>query len=500
MSSEENTLYDFHFKAQGSMGDFVSLKLFNACDKLVISAYGELNTKLKKGLYKLHIEFNETLTCRTYRVDKDTQDTWFPDKLYTSIPNFNIASSHEYYSGTAATQSVRITVKSSRGVQDSSLYIYFRYPDKDKKSESIDSMGKDFRLVGPDRKVLYEFTAEQIEEDKNKGWMSFQAPLAEGNYFLVYNGECAREIPLYLFKSWQTQVFITFDTKGPVFRSLRILVGRQYNGFVNTNIENLELDALIQKMHNGIYYVPESLIKKAADEKWENPMLAIIVCYAYLLSSNNKFDDLFKTILRNLKERILFNSVAPDLKALELLAARHYKTPLPEYYAEIPCMLRAGMKAFMSNHDSNKRSFIKNESLAEQSMQNMQNDSVWTSYEPLPIINDTPNVEFKITLPDEMMSSKNLFVKPVSMDNADWLTASLFNTLAAKGDDTIQIDKLADQFQVTGSTISQHISYINKLSPDGLQKMAIGLGMNQSQASASAQNVIKKLNSKNKNR
>ncbi|CAL1516751.1 hypothetical protein [Chitinophaga sp. MM2321] len=481
MSSDNISNYVFSFEADGPLSQFVKLKLFNGFDDLVAEAYGKITVNIPKGLYKLNIEFNEQIIQRTYRVDKDITDSWLAAGTYSSIPDQQLLSSHEYYSYTAEMWSKKSTVGITEEVRNSSLFVFLRYPNKevkDKQVEAATSMGEYFSLLDSTRKEIYTFDDHFIEEDHEVGWLAFNAPLSKGVYFLVYNGPLKREMPLYVFEQWQTQVFITFNLT-PVFKSTRILLSRPWNGYQVLERDNLELDAMVQKMHNGIYYVPQNLIDRVADVKWENPMLGIIVCYAYLLSDRKDNDVLFDIIVDNIQHRILNDTNAPDILALNLLAAIHKKQVIPDSPLAYPCMLLAGMKAYMEQSFKQPH-LIAPGSIVEQSLSKMMFDCVWTTYEPLAVTKGIGD-----PVPPPMPAMEEQIIKaaapppPVkSPDMAtNWITASLFNKLITEEPIVGGINSIAEQYRITPNIVKENLAQISA-SPGALMDMITKLAGN----------------------
>lgn len=337
-------------------------------------------------------------------------------------------------------------------------------------------MGWRFSIVNSDRQIVYQLNENQIMEDKTEGWLAFHAKLPQGLYYLVYRGAKQREIPLHIFSTWQTQLFLTFK-RTPIFETARIQILKHGDDHYASDEDNLQLDTLLRNIHNGNYFLPENIIRKAADEKWHNPMLAIAVCYAYLLSKQDAHDTLFKVIVENLQNRILPYYESPDLKVIRLLAAIHFKNEIPDITLSEPCMLNIGMKTVITENIRFPER-VKITGLCEQILTDLKNDIVWTSYFPakekeketenesynkIEVIGDF-NVEGLILWDEDVegdddnentLNPSAQFPLP-----QDWLSQSIIDQLAANTKKTYSTEELARQFQVTRPVLSKSLQLI----------------------------------------
>lgn len=477
--------FPFTFHVYGPLSDFVRLKLFNAFDELVADGYGRVRAVLPKGLYKLRIELNEHVEHRIYRLDKDKTDSWRAAGTYSSIPDSQLLSSHEYYSTPAQEFSRRPTVSTeNRHQKKSSLFVFFRRAGRDSvpASEEKASLGLGFCLLDAQRDRIYTFDNWNIQEDRESGWLAFHAPLPRGIYYLQYHGTDAREIPLYVFPEWQTQLFLTFG-QGPLFRTMRILLARPHLGFNREERKNLEIDALIQKMQNGIHYVPERLVNMVASGKWEDPMLGIIVCYTYFLSSAQKHNDLFDLILKNLESSILQDSEAPDIKALKVLAGAHRGAQVRVSPLDSPCMVLQGMKMFMQNAWG-PTSIIVADSIAERSIPSLRFDTFWTSYTPVESpATDENSIGLEYAQPtgtrqredlDSVGNSPYRKSQPHELGLDRWVTATLFSHLLANGGNPLSVHQMAAQWKLTSRIIKAHLQYM-ATHPEEMENMAVSI-------------------------
>lgn len=474
--------FKLQFKVTGLLFEFVHLQLFNGNDELISKGYGKISEELPKGLYQLYIFSNVKFEQKLIRLDKDYHGNWENTAAYSSLTNSSLKSSHEYYTETSKHWAEYPTVNQSNTTnENSSLFLFFRYPDKEKvktQQKVASSMGWRFSILNSYKEVIYRLKGDVIKEDREMGWMTFHACVEPGIYYLVYNGPKKKEIPLYVFPLWQTQFFLMFQ-KTPIFQTIRIQILKEGRFLDESRNNDLELDIILQNMQNGIYHVPESSIRDTAEEKWENPILAIVVCYAYLLSFETKHDNLFQMIIGNLQNRILNNQNAPDILAIQLLAALHFKQPIPILSLDEPCMLKAGMKVFLEQEvkNPNKISISQN---CREIINNLQDDTIWTSYHPISEKTDYTlpqfgNISFEDNINERGIKGyRSYFVDKIKTNQNknrsferndlpnDWLTQSLIQQLSSSINPNQSPKDLAMQYQVSVDQINNRLKNINK--------------------------------------
>lgn len=144
MNSKETAVYQFDFKAEGPLSEFVFLELFDGDGKLVAGNYKSISEQLARGLYQLNIYSNEKLETQIVRLDKDFSGNFMNTGSYSSISGYFLESSHEYYTETSKYWSDHFTLDEKKYDDGSSVFVFFRYPDReirDKQRNVADSMG-----------------------------------------------------------------------------------------------------------------------------------------------------------------------------------------------------------------------------------------------------------------------------------------------------------------------------------------------------------------------
>lgn len=448
-STSTRETFNFSFKVlNGSLALFSHLKLFDGYNEIVSEAYGgELEVKVKPGLYQLRIEMNEFVEDRHYRITDDVSDSIKELKTESSMPLNGYQSRREYFVQPTEEWSTKSTIDEKILDFGNSLFICLTYSDKDVSFDTTVSAVDGLVIVSQNRKVIHSLNRENTKMEsgyhnghhEHYGTIIFHTEIEPGQYYLIYRkGKYKRELPLYVFRNWTTQLFMSVKD-APVFATARISIGK--GRFSYNNSQNIYLDALIQKMHNGLNMLPKKLIEIAAHEKWENPMLGILAAYMYLQTDETKDDTLFKTILNNLEFNILGTPDAPDFIALRLLGAKHFGEVIPNEKLSAPCMLAVGMDAFLKASMTNEKLMNKG-SMIEKIFPKLQYESIWTVYEPLPvkvarvakeqISKDVAFIEFarnkKIRVPRG--ERRRIAARQFKPRSVDWLTSTIFNQLS----------------------------------------------------------------------
>jgi hypothetical protein len=476
--TSDKQLYKLEVRAAGIMEEFAHLTIENGYMEQVAKGYHQINAELPKGIYHITLRLNEGVAEQYVTLDSDKVGiTVQTPPVVSSVVSENFESTHEYYSNqvrkyaTEATCTKQSLPASADG--NGSLLLFFRYFDF--KSRAVynkkrHSLGKGFSLLGPDRKPVAQLKAPHIAQDIADGWLAFQAPLAADTYYLRYEGKGAnREMPLYVAPNWQTQFFMMFGSE-PLFASARISINQPYD-FYAFSKNNALVDGVLQKMQNGIYYFPPQELSAFVYEKWYNPMLALLAAYVYFLNPKSTPDPLFKIVTENLPQ--ILGESCPDVQALQIMAAKHYKLPLPTFSVAAPCMLLAGMRAIVQATTQNEE-IIADGSIADKIATHLYTDTLWTAYHPDTL--DEPVVrlakieyrQLKSSIKSGLRDKRNAFTAEVEAYSADaaeptkvedWLADSLLY-YAGKLNTKLEVNDLAQKLKVTPKTVRNTIAAI----------------------------------------
>lgn len=400
MNSEK--MYNLRIKVQGPMADFAHLTIYNGYLESIYKGYGIFDKNLPGGIYKVELALNNRKKEQIIKLDEDKNINLEAPKTSSSAIAAGFQGTHEYYSEPAHKYAMEPTVTTENSIEDSSLFLFFRYTSQEAYAEitSNESLGQYFSILDSNRMLLYECIAPNIREEINNcGWMAFSGLFPPGNYYLHYKGRkktrdvtaiLPREIPIRLCKEWQTQVYMTFGN-GPLFQSLLVSFKKLHIHSRDNEVNSLYyIEGILQKFINGIYYLPKSLLEKLAHGKWENPMLGILAAHAYFTSGSKNQDQLFSTVLRNLE--IILGEI-PDVRALKIMQASHAGLPTPVVVIEEPCMLLTGMKAMIRpTENTSSQQFITPFSLADKAVPELYPDMAFTSYKPFAKVRKQKNL------------------------------------------------------------------------------------------------------------
>ncbi len=388
----------------------IAVNVFSAFNERVYSGgiAEPVKEKLPRGIYTIRVELNGqvsdtaiSLTEDTYIIIRKGPSTkeWSKARiidmpeLYSSAPlqdeKFDsYKSSHPYYIEAAEKYSCESTCAPFKQQEKNSLFVFLRFPSKEKFEEFKPAWENDFanafRLLDQTGKTLVDFgKTGTIAVNNADGWLAFNAELPVGLYILDCKGESPRQIPMYVFGNWHTQVFLTLGDK-PLFGTLRVFLSSERK-FSRHNNTNKYIDIFLDKLQNNATELTGELIDFAARTKFESPMLGLLCAYTYFQSKSHTHDTVISQMVHNLKTLILKNNTAsPDLRALEILAAKHFG------YTDFSKMPVAGTPMFRAGHQAIREAamdhseLIMAHSLNDYLSEYLYYDSPFTTFAPVP--------------------------------------------------------------------------------------------------------------------
>lgn len=369
-----------------------------------------LEYELFKGLYTIRIELNGKSVDEVISLNGDTQvvvrkppmnGDWTKAKtialpqLYSSAPLINsnykdyYATSFDYYTRPAIqhSRSSTLDIAGAKNEKSGSIFIFLRFPNEELYQKYQSSWGKPFhsyfRLLDDNGVELCDLSDEtKVKLGKAHGWVALNVDVSPGLYFLSYVGKNERMIPIYIYKNWHTQVFMTLADE-PKFGSLRIFLARNKD-FNPDDTNNQYIDIFLDKLQNNTTEVEDELIEFAAYNKFESPMLALLCAYIYLNGSSTRNDALVGQMIYNLNQLILKGSAtSPDLRALEILSARHFGN---EKYSKSSI---SGIPTFRFGFEIIRKASVKYSGLIAKHSYNdylsevMYYDSPFTTFKPI---------------------------------------------------------------------------------------------------------------------
>ncbi len=496
MSNSENMKkYKLKVRVYWEYKHYVKIFVFNSDDVIVepsISNIDETIFTINKGLYTLRVEINGNIKDEVILINKDEDyeiggidNTQYSDSKFISLPQqFSSAllsnsegasygSSFEYYTDPAVEWSEKETfalnsIDSAK--LNSSLFIFLRFPSlkryKSLKKSFSKSFFSDFEIVDEVGNCITKFDTDEVVVNEQYGWVAFNAKLPHGIYYLIYRGEEQRQVPIYVFRYWHTQFFMTLGSK-PLFGTIRTFVA-QHQSFNPSEPTHRYIDILLNKLQNKDYNLDDELIQMAAYGKYESPMLGLICSYIYLKSEQTKDDRLFKAIIQNMQNVILKeNTESPDLRALNILASNHFENHNYEKTTVVGTpMFRVGFEAILKASVENSE-LISQNSDNDYISENLLFDSPFITFKPIPLTNDRavspifntrgPHVGnvYSTNVKDLLGKGLLSFIqnKAQSEVSDSWVKNSI-SDLVIK-DENVSINKISNELSISANTVNR---------------------------------------------
>jgi len=502
----------------------VKISVFDSNNRIIeseISSRLAIVFRLPLGLYTIRIEMNGEIKDDVILLDKEKKYKIGNNKSYddnikiisppqqfsSALLDGTYGSSHEYYTYPAVEWSKTDTYKLEEYNKEgnSSLFVFLRFPSIEKFDILKPTFSKpfysDFKIVDEFGTLLTDFDSKKgIEFDEQKGWVAFNAILPNGIYYLLYTGNESRQIPIFIYRNWHTQFFMTLADQ-PLFGTIRIFLTKQREFFPNDGT-NKYIDILLDKLQNQDFNLDKELIAMVAHGKYDSPMLGLICSYIYLQSMETRSDNLFQIIAQNMQNIILKdNQESPDLFALNILASNHFLNFKYKNESIIGTpMMRIGFEAILKASIQDK-GLIPQNSINDFISENLYYDSPFNTFKPIPF-GKTPvtrfkNVENPNTRIDEGATSvigmtdffdekkeqtletgleeidPNLDIFSISIHNylnpniiniikspevnmgteANWVRSSIINLL--RTNDRLSINDISNQLNLSGNTITR---------------------------------------------
>lgn len=499
----------------------VKVLLFDSSSRIIppnVQTKNDYLYQVKRGLYTVRVEMNAEIKDKVVRMNSDIEYFVASDLLLSNSKNIiepprqfssallggqnekTYGSSHEYYTNPAIHFSAKDTFFLSgydQNISDSSLFIFMRFPTskmyKELQIKWSKSFFQNFEILNEDGECIINFESRNgIEVNESDGWLAFNAKLPNGIYYLIYHGEESRQVPIYVFKNWHTQFFMTLGDV-PLFGSIRIFVNR--NRLFNPNAEtNKYIDILLDKLQNNDYSVDKELIEIAANEKYDSPMLGLICSYVYFKSPETKSDYLFNIIIKNMQNVILKdNDESPDIRALNILSSNHFaKMNYKKTAVKGTPMLRIGFET-IKNASIKDRNLIPKSSINDFISETLFYDSPFSTFKPIPfykklksslsLLTSTDEIANEIVLKENFLIRKGEQefkdvgpkVDKYSVSIKDLLKPNVFNSIKnsnidfnaenswVKGsisdlintNNNISINDISNQLNLSGNTITR---------------------------------------------
>lgn len=373
----------------------LQVSVIDNADRIRATAFGEdFDVRLPRGIYTLRTERDGRVADKLVRVDKDREAE--PARLDTYSPILlpGAATTHEYYTYRAWDISQNPTAPEIlwAGDTSSALMLFIRALDMRAHPFAYQADNLVLQSLGGPLSDLAEGDAVH---DPQYGFTAWHARMSPGLVILEDRGERPRQVPVRLVPGFQTQVFVMHQDR-PMLEDMRVL---------NVPFEDLEwrggrdpyerggefaatyehIDAGLVALNNAGADIADRLVSKFLNSKFKNPLLGLIGAYLMLMRTRAGQSDGDKTNLA----RIVIGNLgklmpgAADIAALKILAEPLLGPPSLEPIEDIP-LFRAGTDAVLDRAATDP-SLIPGGSLLDVVSDILIEDSVWTSWEPVPL-------------------------------------------------------------------------------------------------------------------
>jgi hypothetical protein len=208
-----------------------------------------------------------------------------PDRqLYTATPLANAPTSHEYYTEPSQKWSKETTSSSILGTADSSIFVFIRAVDQ-KRHDPKSNLAEGLVLLDDRGKIVGDFSPAETRGDNKFGWLAFHALAPHGTLYLRFKSDPVREMPLHLYRGWQTQLFLMFRER-PLPGSLKIFMARMGRGFEisgEEGEENEAIDLALTGLQNNQGFLSKKELDLLLYGKFRNPVLGLVGAHILLL-------------------------------------------------------------------------------------------------------------------------------------------------------------------------------------------------------------------------
>jgi hypothetical protein len=365
--------------APGSRSEDALITVLDGYDEVRATGEGRVDAQLPTGLYAVQVERAGFREEHVRRHTGPTNVAFDEPKRFSAVPAADTVGTHEYYEEPARRWSREATApRVARGPAHmmGSLFAFLRAPSADAPTAALEAT--DLRLLDAAGEELLAFDGASTQRDEHDGWIAFHAAAPAGEYALrsaPSDSAPARDVALWVFAGWQTQVFMTL-ADGASFASASVLMGHV---FEPDDRVTQAVDAALTGLQNGVDLLVGEQWRLLLAGKFDNPMLGLVGAHV-LLRRPSPNPEVIGTVLSNLEW--LLGRDAPDVRALWLVAERRFGWASDAQPFERPPMLRAGLEAVLEAAVERPELVPRDGLLARIALQRFV-DSPWTTWRPL---------------------------------------------------------------------------------------------------------------------
>lgn len=390
------------------------ITVYDGWDEIKCDDYGQVESSLPAGLYTVRVERGGEMKEESIRHTGPTDVSIHEPKRYSALPSFDTVTTHEYYEVPSRQWSMQDTSTAigKVGSKPERLFIFIRAISKERYKQQ--DLGNGLSLWNLARRELLDFNQSVTKRDEEYGWLAFSAPAERGGYILKYSGDPPREMPVYVYKDWDTQIFVTYHGR-PLLESASILMPHKGVGFCPDDRIAQAVDAALSGLQNRLNLMPMSGMKKLIYEKFDNPMLGILGAHL-LLQQKDVNPNTISFVLGNLNNLL---TDSPDVQALRVINAKRFNKRIPTKPFERPPMLRIGLEAVI-DASIDVENLVPENSLIDWISSYTYADSPWTSWKPIERSASMPVIE-------KFMATARRYMRPEAVSQLNTMINSGFS-------------------------------------------------------------------------
>lgn len=311
---------------------------------VVARGIGLLNTfSLSPGIYTVKVRVGlESREEHVVLLNKSEKVQFLRIHFPSPAPLADTGKTHEHHIGAAVRECQNVHVNKGSG---SSIFVFVRdWTSQAKLAAGGKPNSKPHRglkLLDAQGKVFVDLETESVSDERGDAWAACNVQLNPGIYRLALelsSGDLVEQT-LVASKGWQTQVFLLQRGYGENCSDRRAdLMGASIllsnSGFNPDDPRKRLVEAARLGLVNTRQVLPEHVINRILNGKFENPMLGIFGAHLLLVGKQLKLG-LLDIVVTNLR-RLLGENQHPDVEALALRLG----TSKTSYIFEHPPMLR----------------------------------------------------------------------------------------------------------------------------------------------------------------
>jgi hypothetical protein len=327
----------------------LSITVFDGRDRKVHAAVGSTSVALPPGLYRvrseLHGQMAEVLVAHAGTSQVEAR---MPAEYSVTPINRAVTSRRHHHGEVAAALSLTDTARrpAPEGAGNTSrIFVFVRRAGSLERPRAAD-LAAGLELVNSRGEVVATFGADETTSSDTDGYLALSAPIERGYYVLRFQGATPREVAMYAYHGYSTQIFLLYHAHTHTqlrFDGIDFLIAALGEPFQPSDPVAHASIAGRWILQNGRGEPPPPLAEVLRGGSFKSPMLGLLG--AHLLLRSRAFDARIAGGVMDRLEELLGD--VEDVRALRVLAALRSRSPIPQVNIAHPPMLRRGLEALV---------------------------------------------------------------------------------------------------------------------------------------------------------